>query len=495
MGGATVLATWFTVGSVREELIDDEVENATAIVNNLFHQIEDEYLTPLLERGETYDHADPEHVAALEEVVMRSIRDYQVRKVYFFDAQGLIVYSTQKEHIGFEVPAENVHFHEAAAGKVSWALKRRNDPLDISGDPTREELLETYVPVVSRLGADPGRVAGVIELYQGTDDLRRDLQTSRHRIVAISLISLGAVFLVFTYFIRRAERLIRQRRRELIESNRALAELSRNLESLVEKRTQQLIEKENLASVGSLAAGIAHEINNPLATIAACSEGSAARLRSLLPEGDATADEVFQYLDVINAEAFRLKGITRSLLDYSRKSPISEVAEFDLNSLVDQTLVLLKLDRKNRRVRFETDLADGLPAAVGDAARIRQVIHNLVDNAVYAVREAEDPRVALRTRSQDSQVVFECEDNGPGIPAEIRKRVFDPFFTTKPSREGIGLGLAVSFTIIQSHRGSLELVSPADAGKGALFRFSLPTEKETARDDGGISRDAAASER
>jgi C4-dicarboxylate-specific signal transduction histidine kinase len=298
--------------------------------------------------------------------------------------------------------------------------------------------------------------------------------------VGIALSSLGVLLLVFTYFLLRADRTIRRGRKQLVKSNEALHELSRNLEHLVETRTLQLIEKEKLASLGGLAAGLAHEINTPLATIAACSEGSAARLRASTPGDAGSAQDILNYLEIINAEAFRCKEITRSLLDYSRQSPISEQGKVDLNELVDQTLVLLRLRKERLPPRLETELEESLPRACGDPAQLLQVIHNLTENALYAVRGADDGRVLLRTRSTADAVIFECEDNGPGVSAEIRESIFDPFFTTKPSREGIGLGLSLCFSIIQRHGGSLELATPrAPAAEGGppagptLFRFSL----------------------
>ncbi len=482
IGGSTALATWLAVREVRLELTQSSAKYAADIVENLFYQIEEEYLAPLLEKGETYDYTDPHHVAALRSVINRSIHGHAVAKLYFFDTDGWIIFSSQEEHIGFQVGEENQHFREAAGGVVSWVLKRRNDPLDMTGDPTAEELLETYVPIHSRLGDDPGKVVGVIEIYQKVEELQAELESSTRRIVTVALASVGALFLVCTHFIVRADRIIRQRRRELLKSNQALRDLSRDLEVLVEKRTQQLIEKAKLASLGGLAAGVAHEINTPLATISACAEGSAARLREMLTANTEAEREVFEYLGFIDTEAFRCKEITRSLLDYSRQSLIDETSEFDVNELIERTLVLFRLNKENRRVQIEAELEPGLPGVTGDPAQIRQVLHNLVENALHSVRGVENPRVIVRTKSREDHVVVECEDNGEGIPPNIAEKVFDPFFTTKPPGQGVGLGLALSYNIIQRHGGVLDLVRSRPAsGNGAnasdqagtLFRFTL----------------------
>jgi signal transduction histidine kinase len=192
--------------------------------------------------------------------------------------------------------------------------------------------------------------------------------------------------------------------------------------------------------------------------------------------------EVFEYLDFIDTEAFRCKEITRSLLDYSRQGLIDETSEFDVNELIERTLVLFRLNKENRRVRIEAELEPGLPSVSGDPAQIRQVIHNLVENALHSVRGVESPRVVVRTQRRDDHVVVECEDDGEGIPSDIAEKVFEPFFTTKPPGQGIGLGLALSFNIIQRHGGVLDLVRSrprSDDGvnasdeAGTLFRFTL----------------------
>lgn len=478
MGGATALTTWLTVAEVREELTTNAAEYAREIVDNLFHQIEEEFLQPLAATGGSYSFEDKEQVAALREVVERSIHGHNVRKLYFFDPDGIILFSTQAEHVGFPIPPDNSHFMEALGGEVSWVLKRRNDPLDISGSRTGEQLLETYVPVRSRF-SESQEVGGVIEIYQGVTELNRDLRKSAQRIITVALCGLGALLVVSTYFVRRASRVIHQRRVQLLESNRALQELSRNLETLVDKRTRQLIEKQKLASLGQLSAGLAHEINTPLGTIAACSEGSLARLREL-PEGvSGPLADVSEYLELIHVEAFHCKEILRSLLDYSRQSRVAESVELDLNQLVEQTLTLLRVNKEYGSLPVDTSLFAESATLRGDPVQVRQVIFNLIENAIHATRGVEEPRISLRTRSEKDQVVFECQDNGGGIPPEVREKIFDPFFTTKATREGIGLGLALSFNIIQRHGGVLELVrteSPLGPESGTLFRFTLPRQ-------------------
>ena len=199
LGVATFASTIWTVRHERQELISSSAAYATEIVANVFHQVEEEFLQPLLERAETFDSTDSEHTEALGQVVERAIFKHRVRKLYFFDPSGLIVFSTQREHIGQQLPENNQHFLEAARGGVSWVLKKRNDPLDLTGNPTSEELLETYVPVYSRLAPDPTAVIGVIEIYQDVKELRTKLATFQRDLVVRAVVQLGALYKTVLY--------------------------------------------------------------------------------------------------------------------------------------------------------------------------------------------------------------------------------------------------------------------------------------------------------
>jgi two-component system NtrC family sensor kinase len=248
----------------------------------------------------------------------------------------------------------------------------------------------------------------------------------------------------------------------------------------MQKRLErQMLLTERLSTAGRLAAGVAHELNNPLATIAGCAE--ALKDRAQAPE--LAALDAFKdfpaYLGLIEEEAYRCKEITGSLLQFVRE-PDSRRAPADLNSLAEKALELLSHQPRFAESRFETELDPGLPPVLANESQLRQVFLGLAANGL----EAMEGRGTLTVRSRrrgDREVEVAFSDQGPGVPEEILPRVFDPFFTTKPPGQGTGLGLAIAQGIVADHGGRIEAFSPP--GDGATFRVILPLAP-AARHDG-----------
>jgi two-component system, NtrC family, sensor kinase len=224
---------------------------------------------------------------------------------------------------------------------------------------------------------------------------------------------------------------------------------------------------EKLAALGQLAAGVMHEINNPLATISACAETLALR------QGDAerTGPDLLRIIDL---EVERCKKIVNGLLDFARPKP-AERELFDVGTVVQQGLFLLRHHPRFKRIVLATDLAEpGMLPVTGDADQLVQVLIALAMNAIDATPEGG--RVTISTRREPgvaaAQAVLEVRDEGPGVPRALQAKVFEPFFTTKPPGQGTGLGLAICYGIVTDHGGTIELVSTE--GAGAAFRVALP---------------------
>lgn len=235
-------------------------------------------------------------------------------------------------------------------------------------------------------------------------------------------------------------------------------------------RELQLLHAEKMSSIGVLAAGVAHEINNPLTSVAGYAEALQRRFRddpSLV--GDQRLLEFPKYLDVIVREVYRCKGIIESLLSFSRKSDGS-FAQVDLNMIIGEVLELLQHKGRDERVTLVNNLRGSLPPVLGDASALRQVFLNLVMNAFQAIPESGTVR--LETDFNATEVVARVIDNGCGIEPGMLDQIWNPFFTTKGVGKGQGLGLAITYDIIEKHHGSIEVHSLK--GVGSEFHVKIP---------------------
>jgi two-component system NtrC family sensor kinase len=226
---------------------------------------------------------------------------------------------------------------------------------------------------------------------------------------------------------------------------------------------------EKLAAVGRLAAGVVHEINNPLATISACAEALESRVNEGAFEGSEAQEDLREYLGLIRSEAFRCKSITMGLLDFSRTRSGGR-APVDLDHVVDSAARLLSHQKHGEQVSFEIQTAGDLPSVSGDPGQLQQVIIALATNAVDAMPQGG--QLTITTRRNGESVQVEVSDTGLGIAPENVPKIFEPFFTTKEVGKGTGLGLAVCYGILTEHGGSLDVQSTV--GVGTTFTISLP---------------------
>jgi two-component system NtrC family sensor kinase len=228
---------------------------------------------------------------------------------------------------------------------------------------------------------------------------------------------------------------------------------------------QQLLQAEKMAALGQTISGVAHELNNPLATILSWAE----RLADKPLDGTTRRG-----VDVILGEADRAARIVRNLLTFARKRQ-STRAMINLNQVVTETLTLRAYEHRMTNITVVTALASGLPYVFADAHQLQQVLLNLIINAEQAMLSTNG-RGALVVRTwhdvEGDAVAFEISDDGPGVPVDMRTKIFDPFFTTKEVGKGTGLGLTVAYAIVQEHGGQIRVDS--HPGRGASFVVELP---------------------
>ena len=235
-------------------------------------------------------------------------------------------------------------------------------------------------------------------------------------------------------------------------------------ELLTQATRQQIRRSEQLASVGRLAAGVAHEINNPLTGVLAFAD--------LMREKENLDDQDREDLELIIRETKRAREIVRGLLDYARETPSQKVS-LNVNDVIRQTTQLLGKREAFQKVNIVEALADDLPSVYGDRNQLQQVLVNLSLNACEAMPEGGTLMIA--TSHAEERVAVEVTDTGCGIKPQHLDKIFEPFFTTKPVGKGTGLGLSVTYGIVQQHGGTLEVDSAE--GKGTTFTITFPTEK------------------
>jgi two-component system NtrC family sensor kinase len=231
----------------------------------------------------------------------------------------------------------------------------------------------------------------------------------------------------------------------------------------------QLIQSEKLAALGKMAAGIAHEINNPLAVIGE----KAGWMKDLLNEEEfqesANCNEYRNSLEKIEKHVERARKITHNMLGFARRME-PHLDDVEINSVLDQTVELLANHARLSNIEIAKYYQSDLPVIASDQSQLQQVFLNLINNAIDAI--GTDGRIEITTDLMNGHIITHIKDNGQGIPKEQQRRIFDPFFSTKPSGRGTGLGLSISYGIIDKMGGKISFVS--EPGQGTTFTVQLP---------------------
>jgi two-component system NtrC family sensor kinase len=235
---------------------------------------------------------------------------------------------------------------------------------------------------------------------------------------------------------------------------------------LKQKTRQQIGRSEKLASIGRLAAGIAHEINNPMTGVLTFAH----LMRDRQPEGTEDRED----LEMIIQQTERVAEIVRGLLDFAReRSPVKE--PLDINEVIQSIVRLVENQKEMRMIHIERNFAADLPDVLGDSNQLQQVLLNLFLNSAHAMPDGGI--LTIGTSLDDVDIVIRIEDSGCGIPVEDLDKIFDPFFTTKPVGQGTGLGLSVSYGIIEQHGGTIEVTSEVDSGSQFTIRLPVSTDE------------------
>lgn len=502
----------FVVGEVfsrtaKNDLIERSENYAEYIVTNINHAMYEEVFNSTTNKYEYIDiENNQDQFNELDKIIKSSIYGLNLRKIYLFDMNGQIIYSNISEHRGKVLKkGKNVQLDSALKGTSVSLLQ---DPVikDSKGVQTEESLLESYYPIYeyNKGILNKEKQVGVLEIYQNMKDLNTQISMAHKKAVVITGSSMGLLFLILLMIIKRASGVIRLKTGQLVEARDHLEEkvgertqeIKQTYESL-QKTQKRLSRSEKLAGIGTLAAGIAHEINNPLASVASCAEGLMDRVDNVDFKSKDDKEVFSDYLKTVCDETYRCKAITSKLLDFSRKqvpvfSEVNENAlvphyrvippsplvfdEVNVNTLVANVVKLICRQKELEKLRIELNYDPEPVITYGDANQLQQVFLNMILNAIDATAGGE--KIEITTIRVDNFVQIIIEDTGCGIAPENLDRIFEPFFSTKSPGKGTGLGLSICYGIIEEHKGKI-LASSNGIGKGTKFTISLPMFNET----------------
>lgn len=237
----------------------------------------------------------------------------------------------------------------------------------------------------------------------------------------------------------------------------------------------QLLQAGKLAAVGELSAGIAHELNNPIGGILGYSQFLLEKFQAAEARGEENSKQFVHYMEFITRESQRCKKIIQNLLKFSNSTPITK-EQININVLLADTLDIVQHQIKLEEIDFITKYYPGLPMILADAHQLQQVFLNILINAIKSIPKNSEGEIivtsSLKTKNNASFIEIRISDNGCGIPPEYHEKIFYPFFTTRQPGEGTGLGLSLSYGIIQEHGGKLTFET--ETGKGTTFIITLP---------------------
>ncbi len=442
-------------------------------------------------------------------------------RVRIFDREGQISYSSDPSEVGHSVDKSGEACYGCHSRSEPLAHLNRPDRFRIFQDSTGQRILGVITPIENQPScsnavchAHPAsqKILGVLDTNLSLAKADAQLAQTSWRMLAYTLFALLDISLLTWLFVWR---LVGQPLKELKDGTRQLADgnlgyqlevdstdevgelatafnrmslqlrsaneeivaWAKTLEDRVDQKTRELkrahehvLQVEKMATIGKMAAVVAHEINNPLAGILTY----ARLIKKWIQRGEAESSkraDAEQSLDLIAEESRRCGDLVRNLLTFSRTAPMN-LQTTDLNAVVDRSVRLIVHQLEMTGIELHQELTGGLPPVQCDPGQVEQVLLALMINAIDAMPHGGNLWVNTGLSDDGSEIVLRVRDDGSGIPPEILTRIFEPFLTTKETGKGVGLGLAVSRNIVERHHGRIEVQS--EMGKGTTFRVTLP---------------------
>jgi signal transduction histidine kinase len=415
---------------------------AHALIENLNHQVFIQFILPIGMKYGKVQLRNQEQFERMDRVVRSTLHSFKVEDLNIFSMNDTVSYSFEEERIGAKLMGGTA-LEQAKEGRSTSKLVQRGSFLEILLGIPREVRLITFAPLrwEEPLGRITDPVLGVVEI---TQDLSEDYQTIfriQILVVITCTVLMGALFVVLVFVVKRGEAIIEKRAAERM------------------RLKEQLNRAEKLSSMGEMAAGISHEIRNPLGIIRSSAE--------LLKKKVARIDPANTLPDIIVEEATRLNGIITDFINFARpRSP--KLGPCRLEDILDKNINFLAAQIEGDRYEIRRDYQGPLPGVLADAPMLYQSFLNLFINAMQAMPDGG--RIDVGVRTESGRVLVEIADEGQGVPQELLDKIWDPFFTTKD--KGTGLGLGIVRNIIEAHGGGVRIANREP--RGARVTIELP---------------------
>ena len=416
---------------------------AHALIENLNHQVFIQFILPI---GMTFGKVqlrNKEQFERMDNVVRSTLHSFKVEDLNIYSMNNTISYSFEEDRIGVKAVGGTA-LEQAKSGRSTSKLVQRGSFLEILAGFPKEVRLVTFAPLrwEEPLGRITDPVLGVVEVVQ---DLSADYQTIfriQILVVITCTVLMGALLVVLVFVVKRGESIIERRAEERM------------------RLKEQLSRAERMSAMGEMAAGISHEIRNPLGIIRSSAE--------LLKKKVAKIDPSNALPDIIVEEASRLNNIITDFINFARpRSP--KLSPCRVDDVIEKTLAFLTSQLADRGYTVEKICQNPLPEIMGDAPLLHQSFLNLFINAMQAMPEGGE--IGVRLYSANHGLTLEIEDEGAGVPEEFMEKIWDPFFTTKD--KGTGLGLGIVKNIIEAHGGGIAVVNRDSRGARAIVTLPL----------------------
>ena len=442
----TIVLSILNTHWTREMQRQKSQEYAVLMVENLNHQIFSRFIVPVAIKYGRVQLRDKEQYELMDKIVRITLHSFKVDMVNIYDLANIISYSFNSELIGIK-NAGGAGYKNAISGRSTFQLiQRGNFWENILGIP-KEIKLKTIAPLRAekRLAGISGPVLGVIEIVQDLSDEYKTIFKFQIFVVITSAVVMGALLLVLIFVVKRGENIIQQRALE-----------RRKLE-------EQLSRAQHLSSLGEMAAGISHEIRNPLGIISSAAE--------LLKKKIADVDPNNTIPNVIVEETGRLNNIITDFINYARpKTP--NLSPSHVDEVIEKNLNFLDTQLSEKGYRVSKNFENNLPDIMADSAMLYQAFLNILINAMQAMPEGGEIRVNVR--ANNNIIIITFDDDGEGIPDDILTRVWEPFFTTK--EKGTGLGLGIVKNIIEAHGGDIHIRNKSERGVRVIIELPVIQE-------------------